>query len=198
MSDLPIDNLPKLILGSSSPRRCDLLTAAGYEFEVVPPHLPEPTDLPAHLSPIDYAQQLAHFKARCVAESHGDACVLGADTVVAVNGKIIGKADDEKHATEILTELSHTPHKVITGLALLGPGKKFSLAAETTVVTMKPMTTREIRGYIDSGEWIGKAGAYAIQETADRFVEKINGSFSNVVGLPLELLAQLLKLSRRS
>jgi len=197
VSDTPTNNLPKLTLGSSSPRRRDLLSAAGYEFEVVPPHLPEPTNLPASLSPTEYAQQLAHFKASCVAESRPHECVLGADTVVAVNGKIIGKAADAKHAIEMLTELSATPHKVITGIALLGPGKKFSIAAETTIVTMKPMTPREIQDYVDSGEWIGKAGAYAIQETADRFVEKIDGSFSNVVGLPMELLLQLLKLSGR-
>ena len=116
------NNLPKLILGSSSPQRRDLLTEAGYEFEVVPPHLPEPTDLPASLSPTEHAQRLAHFKANCVAESCPDECVLGADTVVAVNGKIIGKAADANEAVEMLTELSGTPHKVITGIALIGPG----------------------------------------------------------------------------
>ena len=197
MSDIVANNLPKLILASSSPRRRDLLSEAGYEFEVVPPHLPEPTDLPASLSPTEYSERLAHFKASCVAESHPDKCVLGADTVVAVNGKIIGKAADAKQAVEMLTELSVTPHKVITGIALIGPGSKFSIAAETTIVTMKPMTPQEIQDYVDSGEWKGKAGAYAIQETADRFVEKIDGSFSNVVGLPMELLLQLLKLSGR-
>ena len=174
-----------------------MLSEAGYKLDVVSPHLPEPTDLPESLSPTEYAEHLAHFKANCVAESHPNDCVLGADTVVAVNGKIIGKAADEKHAVEILTELSHTPHKVITGIALLGPGEKFSIAAETTIVTMKPMTPGEIQDYVDSGEWIDKAGAYAIQESADRFVKKIDGSFSNVVGLPMELLLQLLKLSGR-
>ena len=194
---MPTNNLPRLILGSSSPRRRDLLSEAGYEFEVGLPHLPEPTDLPASLSPTEYAERLAHFKANCVAESRPGECVLGADTVVAVNGKIIGKAADETHAVEMLTERSATPHKVITGIALLGPEKKFSIAAETTIVTMKPMTAKEIRDYVNSGEWKGKAGAYAIQETADRFVEKLDGSFSNVVGLPMELLLQLLKLSGR-
>ena len=181
-----------MVLASSSPRRRDLLADAGLDFEVQDPAVEEPAHLSAGLSPAAYAESLAYFKARSVAESRPGDRVLGADTVVALDGRILGKPDDADDARRMLRDLSRNRHAVVTGLALIGPGEKRTLAADTTWVTMRPMTDEEIGDYIASGEWQGKAGAYAIQESADRFVTGLDGSFSNVVGLPMELLRQLL------
>jgi septum formation protein len=118
--------------------------------------------------------------------------VIGADTIVAVNGRIVGKADGPDEARQMLAELSSVRHAVITGVALVGPGANRLIASDTTYVTMRPMRDEEIEEYIQSGEWIDKAGAYAIQETADRFVQRVDGSLSNVVGLPMELLSRMI------
>jgi septum formation protein len=184
---------PKLILASASPRRRELLAKAGYEFTVLPPALAEPNHLPAGLPPASYAESLAYFKARGVADVHPDALVLGADTVVALGEEILGKPGNAADARRMLSDLSRNRHAVITGVALVGPGERRIIAADVTHVTMRPMSGKEIEDYIATGEWDGKAGAYAIQETADRFIVKLEGSFSNVVGLPMELLARLLK-----
>ncbi len=186
------DSVGRMILASSSPRRRQLLARAGYKFQVQVPPIREPSDLPQQLSPAGYPEAMAYFKARCVAEMHPQACVLGADTVVTAGGRILGKPNDAKEAKCMLAELSSTRHAVITGVALVGPGDRRLIASESSYVTMKPLTEYEIDNYIASGEWRGKAGAYAIQETADRFVQKLEGSFSNVVGLPMELLARMI------
>ncbi|MBN1554874.1 MAG: septum formation protein Maf [Phycisphaerae bacterium] len=183
---------PRLILASASPRRRELLARAGYDFDVQPPVMDEPNHLPAGLPPVSHAESLAYFKARGVAETRSDARVLGADTVVAAGGRILGKPSDADDARRMLTELSHNQHAVITGVALLGPGEERVIAADVTHVTMRPMSPEEIEDYVASGEWQGKAGAYAIQETADRFIVSLEGSFTNVVGLPMELLGRLL------
>ncbi len=185
----------RLILASSSPRRRELLSLAGYEFTVDPPQKDEPADLDIS-SPIEYAKWLAHFKAAEVAERYPDDMVLGADTVVACKGRIMGKPADAHDARKMLAELSANRHVVITGVAVLGPAGRSLIQADETAVTMKPMSAEEIEDYIQSGEWEGKAGAYAIQETADRFIVKLDGSFSNVVGLPMELLEKMLKKTR--
>ena len=123
--------------------------------------------------------------------SHG--LVLGADTLVALDDNIIGKPDSREHAIAILKRLSGRCQLVITGLCLIDAGtNRRCVASEITQVTMRPMSQAEIEAYVDSGEAMGKAGAYAIQETGDRFIERIDGSFSNVVGLPLTLLRRLL------
>ncbi len=181
----------KLVLASSSPRRRTLLAEAGYDFEVVDPPIEEPTDLGVALSPGERAEALAYFKARTVADGMDGAYVVGADTVVALPGEsaeVLGKPADRAEAERMLRSLSGTRHQVITGVALLGPGACRQIASTVTHVTMRPITDVEIEAYLESGEWIGKAGAYAIQETADRFVDKVEGSFSNVVGLPLEMV----------
>jgi septum formation protein len=118
--------------------------------------------------------------------------VLGADTIVVVNGEILGKPTDRADAERMLRALSGTRHRVITGVALLEPDGRRRITSDVTCVTLRGMSEREIADYLDSGEWIGKAGAYAIQETADRFVQKVEGSWSNVVGLPMETVGQLL------
>lgn len=182
----------RFILASASPRRRELLAQAGYEFEVHPPAREEPNHLPAGLPPEAHAESLAYFKARDVAERFPHRLVLGADTVVAAGGEILGKPADARHARRMLEKLSRRRHAVITGLALLGPGDRRILTHDVTYVTMRPLTAQEIEDYLASEEWRGKAGAYAIQETADRFVVKLEGSFTNVVGLPMELLERLL------
>jgi len=182
----------RLILASSSPRRRQLLAEAGFDFQVLPPPVEEPSDLPAELTPARRAEVLARFKARSVAARSPEAHILGADTVVAVAGQVLGKPDGRQEARAMLRRLSGTRHEVITGVALLAPGGRERVASESTFVTMRRMGDEEIEQYLASGEWIGKAGAYAIQETADRFVEGIEGSYSNVVGLPIELVGRMI------
>jgi septum formation protein len=180
-----------LILASASPRRRELLAASGWKFHVIEPPLTEPKahwDVPG---PKDLAESLAYFKARSVWERNLESWVLGADTIVWAGGKVIGKAADEEEALAILRGLCGTRHEVITGLAMLGPLGVRLIASDTTFVTMRKAADSEIQAYVDSGEWRGKAGAYAIQETGDRLVDRIEGSFSNVVGLPLELLGRM-------
>ncbi|HAU37254.1 MAG TPA: septum formation protein Maf [Phycisphaerales bacterium] len=186
-----------LILASSSPRRRQLLAEAGLSFDVVAPTIAEPNDDLRGLSPQQQAEALAYFKARVVSDRRPDACVLGADTVVALGGEILGKPADEADARRMLNALSGSRHAVITGVAVLCPHNVRLIASETTYVTMRRMTPDEIDDYIRSDEWRGKAGAYAIQETADRYIVKVEGSFSNVVGLPMELVARMLAELRR-
>jgi septum formation protein len=189
---------PKLVLASSSPRRRELLEQAGYDFVVTAPSIPEPDDAFNGLTPAQQAESLAYFKAAAVAEAHPLALVLGADTIVAAAGHVLGKADDEDEARQMLTTLSGTRHEVVTGVAVLAPDGRRLIASDTTFVRMRKMTPGEIEQYVQSGEWKDKAGAYAIQETADRFIEGLEGSFSNVVGLPLELVARMIKMMQRT
>jgi len=183
----------RLILASASPRRRMLLREAGYDFEVVEPPLAEPEDELSDLSPARQAEALAYFKARSVAESNPGCCILAADTIVSVGGRVLGKAGDAVEAGRMLRTLSGTRHSVITGVALIGPDGRRLISSDTTRVTMRELSEQEIASYVASGEWIGKAGAYAIQETADRFVESLDGSFSNVVGLPMELTKRMIR-----
>jgi septum formation protein len=162
-------------------------------FEVVVPRITEPDDVMNRLSPAQQAEALAYFKARLVWDLHPDAVVLGADTVVALGGLILGKPADQDEARRMLSGLSGTRHAVITGVAVIAPGGDRLVASDVTHVTMRKIASREIDEYVASGEWVGKAGAYAIQETADRFVQSIEGSFSNVIGLPMELVERMLK-----
>ncbi len=182
----------RLVLASGSPRRADLLREAGYEFDVVEPTIEEPGEVLSHLAPRQQAEALAYFKARSVSDTHPDGRVLGADTIVVVGGRVLGKPAGRDEAEEMLRTLSGTRHEVITGVALIGPDEVRLIASDVTHITMRRMSPEEIEAYLDSGEWIGKAGAYAIQETADRFVEVVEGSFSNVVGLPLELTGRMI------
>lgn len=181
---------PRLILASASTRRRELLAQAGLSFEVIAPTLPELRDL-MELAPAHQAEALAYFKARTVYDADPACWVLGADTLVALDLQILGKPRDRDHAREILSALAGTRHQVITGVALLGPDRRL-IASDTTFVTMRKLSAREMNDYLDSNQWAGKAGAYGIQEIADRFVEKLEGSFSNVMGLPMELVTRML------
>ncbi|MHC4433208.1 MAG: Maf family protein [Planctomycetota bacterium] len=183
---------PTLILASASPRRRQLLTEAGYRFTVIKPDVDEsafPTD---GVSACDYTKGLALAKANSVASAHPSSLVIGADTVADFQGQIIGKAADAEEARQITTKLFSKPHKVITGIAIvrLSDATKI-LTCDTTTVHPRKMTTEQIAEHIAGGSWEDKAGAYAIQETGDEFVERIEGSLTNVMGLPMELLESL-------
>ena len=184
--------MAELFLASSSPRRFELLKRLGRPFQVVSPQADE--TLPPGLPAVQAAEMLAVRKAESVAAGLADGIVLGADTLVAAEDGIIGKPRGRADAIAILKRLTRAPHIVVTGLCLLDArtGRR-RVASDQTRVTMRRMTDAEIEAYVDSGEAMGKAGAYAIQETADRFVERVEGSYSNVVGLPLELLAKMLE-----
>jgi len=195
---------PQLILASSSPRRRELLRQAGYRFEVKPPPIedrPSRTSgssdgMAAAPSPGAHVESLAYMKAMAAVEVHGLArgLVLGADTVVELGGRIIGKPADAADARRILSELSGSEHRVLTGLALVDlDGGRRRLAHDVTRVRMRRLAPEEIAAYVASGEALGKAGAYALQETGDRYVEQLIGSVTNVVGLPMELLERMIE-----
>jgi septum formation protein len=181
-----------LILASASPRRKALLAEAGYKFTVVPSQIDESSFSTQGVSPIDYAKQLALAKANDVAKSFPGHLVIGADTVVDFDGRIIGKPADAKDAEAITRMLFSKPHKVITGIALVCKVRKLQIVeAETTIVYPKKLTDSQIAAHIASGVWRDKSGAYAIRENNDPFVDHIDGSLSNVMGLPMELLQRL-------
>lgn len=182
------------MLASASPRRRELLTQAGYRFIVCPSDVDEATFAGVGLSAVEYAQALGLAKARSVAPRYPEHVVLGADTIADCDGQMIGKPADAADAERITRLLFSRPHKIITGLALVRLADAVELvASDTTVVHPRPMTEQQIAEHIAGGTWQDRAGAYAIQETGDAFVERIKGSLTNVMGLPMELLASLLE-----
>jgi septum formation protein len=181
----------RLILASASPRRQSLLQEAGYSFSVVPPDVDEEALSHGKL-PAVAAEALAVAKAAKVAETNADAVVLGADTVVAFGDTLLGKARDAADAYRILELLSGTTHLVITGVCVMSLASGFKKSSRVySAVSMRRMSDREITRYIDSGQWVGKAGAYGIQDS-DPFVSRLTGSHSNIVGLPMTLTKGLL------
>jgi septum formation protein len=182
-----------IILASASPRRKQLLAEAGYKFTSITPDIDESAFPIERYTACEYAKQLALAKAKNVAEKYPNSVVIGADTIVDLDGEIIGKPADAKDAEQITKKLFSRPHKVITGLAIvkLNDGIEI-IESDTTTVYPKKMTAEQIAEHIKSGTWRDKAGAYAIQETGDEFIEKIDGSLTNVMGLPMELLQRLL------
>ena len=179
--------LPRLVLASASPRRSELLKQLGIPFEVIPATAEEIA--PKYLSPHEVCQVNAHRKARVVARQHAEALVLGADTVVALGLSIFGKPKDITNARDMLRALSGKTHQVITGIALMQLAtQRERLFAVSTTVVFRKLSAAQINEYVAKVHTLDKAGAYAIQEHGEMIVEKINGSFSNVVGLPLEQL----------
>jgi nucleoside triphosphate pyrophosphatase len=186
-----------LVLASASPRRRELLARAGLRFDVVPADVPEqarPGETPRAL-----VERLAQAKAGAVRErlpAQPRRLVLGSDTVVVLDGEILGKPHDAEHALAILTRLSGQTHSVWTGVALLrtGDGARRLCSVESRV-TLRPAAEAELRAYVATGEPLDKAGAYALQGEGRRFVSRVEGSESNVIGLPLDetlaLLAEL-------
>jgi nucleoside triphosphate pyrophosphatase len=181
-----------LILASSSPRRRELLAQIGIVPDAIEPADIDETPRKGEL-PLRHAQRLATEKARLVAERHPGAFVLGADTVVGCGRRILPKAETIEQARACLTLLSGRRHRVHGGVALMTPGGKLVERRVTTAVAMKRLSPQELETYLDSTEWQGKAGGYAIQGLAARFVREIIGSYSNVVGLPLFETAMLLE-----
>jgi septum formation protein len=180
-----------LVLASASPRRLDLLRQIGLEPGAVDPADTDETPLPAEL-PRLYALRMAMAKLAVVVPRHPDATVLAADSVVAVGRRILPKAETEAEARACLALMSGRRHKVLGGVAVGAAGKVQTRLVET-VVRFKRLEPSEIESYIQSGEWRGKAGGYAIQGRAATFVAFLSGSYSNVVGLPLFETAALLK-----
>lgn len=186
-----IEHLP-LVLASASPRRKELFAEAGYKFAVVVSQIDESIFSTENITSVEYAKQLAFAKANDVAQNHPDSIVIGADTVVDFEGQIIGKPRDAKHAEEITRMLFSRPHKVITGLAIICKSHNLKIVeAETTVVYPNKLMDAQIAEHIKSGIWRDKAGAYSISDN-DPFVEHIEGSMTNVMGMPMELLKKLL------
>jgi len=181
-----------LVLASASPRRRELVARLVGEFRVEVPGVDEA--LPPGRAPESAVREIAERKARAVAGSTGDP-VLAADTiVVAADGEILGKPRDADDARRMLGALSGTTHRVITGVCLAtGRGSRLAGGSATTRVTMRPLASAEIADYVATGESFDKAGAYAIQESGDRFVTGVDGSWTNVVGLPLETVDRMLR-----
>jgi len=181
----------KLILASASPRRRELLALAGVPFDIVvsPAQEPDP-DVNEH--PAAYAARMARLKAAAVAEAHPDAVVLGADSVVAVGETILGKPANAADALRMLRLLSGRSHQVVTGCAIFAPGREPEIFTVATDVTMGVVSEDRLAAYVATGEPMDKAGAYAIQGGAAAFVTSICGSYTNVVGLPLAEVVEVL------
>ena len=202
----------RLVLASASPRRAELLRSAGFEFETLAVDLDERVG-PGE-APEDYVRRLAAEKSARAMERACEAVsgfrqtgatdkgpaeaghaaqlvILGADTVVVVDGMILGKPRDDEDAISMLRRLAGRPHQVLTGVSLRGSAREVS-RVETTTVDFSPLTAADIRWYVETGEGRDKAGAYAIQGLAARFIRGIHGSYSNVVGLPIAAVHELL------
>ena len=186
-----LEHFPKIVLASASPRRANLLKQIGLEFQICPSRVDESaiTDT----SPDTAVQELALTKAKAVAGNHMNGLVIGADTVVVINRRVIGKPEHAEHAVDILTQLSGVCHEVMTGVALVDLERRREVVwQEKTVVQFRKLHRREILTYVNSGEAVDKAGAYGVQGRAAAFVERIEGCYFNVVGLPLASLVERL------
>ncbi len=180
-----------LILASASPRRRQLLAEAGYSFEIDPSNLIEEAPNPG-VRPAEYAADLAWRKARAAAERRDAGLILAADTVCAVGSEILNKPIDRDDAERMIRLQEGHDTDVITGLCLHRADRpEWIGATEVSVVRFRPLSDAERRAYLDSGRWEGKSGGYGVQDR-DPFVSVLGGSFSNVVGLPMERLAALL------
>ncbi|HSC50438.1 MAG TPA: Maf family protein [Gaiellaceae bacterium] len=180
--DLAAPPAAPLILASTSPRRRQILEQLAIPFDAVPPEYEE-----ADADPVAHAVG----KARSVAAAAGDRPVLGCDTEVVCGGRVYGKPETESEAEEMLDSLGGRTHEVVSGLALLTPAWE-EVRREVTLVTFRPLTPRDLARYVASGEWEGRAGGYAIQGLGASLVERIEGDYLNVVGLPAALLVRLL------
>jgi septum formation protein len=181
----------RLILASASPRRRQLLAQLGLEFSVEPSNHSE--NLVENLAPGPLAVSLAEQKARAVARQHSEGIIIGADTIVAIDEKVLGKPANEEDAVKMLTRLSGRWHSVYTGLVLIEADTNRQLKDyEESRVKFKLLSEKEIKNYIKTGEVWDKAGAYAIQGMGALFVEKIEGCYYNIVGLPLYKLSAML------
>jgi septum formation protein len=183
---------PKIILASKSPRRAQLLNQIGVKFKIIPSHIDESQFAAPH--PIQTAQRIAVAKARFIAQKYRAGIIIGADTIVVINRKILGKPKDKFEARKLLSILSGKTHRVITGIAVIdAKTNRIKQGHSITYVTFRKLSRKEIDEYIATGDPFDKAGSYGIQEKGALFVERITGDYFNVVGLPLVLLSRLLK-----
>jgi septum formation protein len=178
-----------ILLASTSPQRRAILEQLGIPFDVVAPRYEE--DDPPDAEPVDLVREHARGKARSVAGEAGDRPVLGVDTAVTVEGRVFGKPADASEAAAMLESLAGRTHAVVSGLCLLTPGWE-QTTDDVTLVSFRSLTARDIATYISTGEWEGRAGAYAIQGVGASLVTRIEGDYLNVVGLPGALLVRLL------
>ena len=184
--------LPPVILASASPRRAELLRQLGIRFKVIPTDAPE--ILREQLTAGEAAQINAYRKARAVAKKYPDALVIGADTLVSLNGELFGKPASLEAAYQMLERLQGKTHHVVTAVCLLNlRHHRQRIFADNTSVTFRPLDAVKIRRYLSQVDPLDKAGAYAIQEKGEQLVERYSGSYSNVIGLPLERLKSELK-----
>lgn len=179
--------LPKLVLASGSPRRAEILNSVGWPFEKHVADIDE-SERDGE-SPEDYVLRLAHEKAEAVAANHPGRIVLGADTTVVINDGILGKPVDMDDARRMIRLLAGVSHDVLTGVAIVNGGTATGI--ERTSVKFAPMTDAEVNFLAEMGDPLDKAGAYAIQKQAALFIEKIEGDYWNVVGLPIRLVYTL-------
>jgi nucleoside triphosphate pyrophosphatase len=187
---MPHEKTVPLILASASPRRSELLKAAGIPFTTEAVDADE--TLWSNESAEAYVERIARLKASLGAARHPNALVLGADTTVVVDGEVLAKPADDADAWRMLRQLSGRAHEVLTGVALSSGGEVRS-RVERTTVWFAPMGEDDIAWYVASGEPRGKAGAYGIQGLASRFIPRIEGSYANVVGLPITAVLELLE-----
>jgi septum formation protein len=186
-------HLPKLILASRSPRRRELLAAARYAFEVRPPSEAAEGGVCSGESPSELVARLAYQKAADVARRIGRGLVLGCDTVAECQGQILGKPTDQAHARTMLKALSGREHRVHSGLCLWQvPDGQPAVRVAVTTLRMDELAPQQLDRYLADGQWEGKAGAFGYQDGLD-WVHVVEGSESNVVGLPMELLAEMLR-----
>lgn len=184
----------RIVLASASPRRKELLAQLGLDFEVL---VSDVEEVITEIAPNRVVEELSMQKAEAVFQrTEGDVMVIGADTVVALEGTILGKPGSAEHAIEMLRQLQAKEHCVYTGVSLYmrkGENEFRNTFSECTVVKFYPMTDEEIKWYVETGEPMDKAGAYGIQGLGARFVERISGDYNNVVGLPIARLYQEIK-----
>lgn len=182
----------RIVLASASPRRHEILTRAGVAFTVVTSGVDE--TVTSYVDPSDYSLQLARRKARAVAGGERDALVIGSDTVVEVGGEILGKPQDAEDAARMLRALRGRTHRVTTGVVVVDAATGHDRGrATTTAVTMRDFSDDELAAYVASGEPFDKAGGYAIQGAGGALVERVDGPFDNVVGLPADVVIDLLR-----
>ncbi len=194
---LPAELQSNLVLASGSPRRREILERLGFEFDVIPAELDENQTLSD--DPLTNVKLLAELKGVDVQRERPRRTILAADTIVKSGNEILGKPSDPGEVFDMLRLLSGHAHEVVTGVALLAPPNRRIIEAETTRVFFREISDAEIARYLDTSEPFGKAGAYAIQGFASAFVEKIEGCYFNVVGLPVALLFRMFgELGRRA
>ena len=180
---------PPIVLASTSPQRRAILEQLRIPFEVVLPRYEE--NDPPDADPIELVREHARGKARSVADGAGERPVLGVDTIVRCGGRVFGKPRDAGEAAAFLERLAGKTHEVLSGLSVITPGWEV-LEHDVTRVTFRPLTPRDVASYVASGEWEGRAGAYAIQGLGAALVERIEGDYLNVVGLPAAALVRIL------